>query len=180
MSWISTFMKGKKSHKRRNSMRTVEDVYDAKAITVDDYVELKSSLLNGNYSAFRDTLATILQTAQPTLLAAQLADLEALHVKAQQLAHYKEQMEQMGQNGGDDEEDEDDSEDNDEDGEDDQNDDDDEDDDEDGKADQALYQPTQQNLQQEQPTGQAGGGSRFASAWGPGYSPRYKRRSFRR
>lgn len=176
MSWISTFMKSRRPQRKRNSMRTLEDLYDAKVIDVDGYVELKSSLLSGEFGDFHKTLATIVRNA-PTKSTALLADLEALYVKAQQLAQYKEQVSLMKQNGGDEDDDEDDEE-----GEEEEEDEDDEDEGQDGAE---PYQGGEEAYQDgngfntQGPSNMTGGG-RFASAWGPDYSPRYKKRSFRR
>ncbi len=171
MSWISTFMQGGKATslpKKRNSMRTVEDLYDAKSLDQDDYVELKGNLLDGDFVAYRDLLAKLIAEPHP----ADQSVLEALYIKAQQLAHYKEQMQQGGDGDDDD---------------DDEYDDDDDEDDEDDPADVAKLQ-TIVNAANTANTAKAsgsqhaqvpvqGGGGRFASAYGPEYSPRYRNRS---
>lgn len=148
-------------------MRAVEDLYDAKTLSLDDYVELKGNLLNGEYVAYRDALADIL-TRIPNSHT-QLATIEALHIKAQQLARYKEQQdeEEERQRGGDAVED-------DEDG-----DEDDEDDDEEDEGEEEDNNKAREDLEKLQAvmkrSSQTGG--RFAAApYGPDYTPRYKPR----
>lgn len=170
MSWITTLMQGgsiikNKKSSKRNSMRSLEDLYDDKTLDKSDYIDLKGNLLDGHFAAYRDILGRLISFPHPNQLL-----LEALHIKAQQLANYKEQMEQQGGEGDEDDDDEDDDED-------------DDDDDEGGEDEKGTGELQKiidsKNCQKSNAPSHVpiqGGGGRFAATYGPDYAPRYRTR----
>jgi hypothetical protein len=94
MSWIASLLGGGKPQKR-NSMRVLEDLYESKGIGLDDYVELKGSLLNGDFPTYRQVLSDLQKHSRPGQQ--HHADLDALLVKAEELVHRKELVD--GQKG---------------------------------------------------------------------------------
>ena len=176
MSWISTLMQNGRKQQKRNSMRAIEDLYDEKTLSLNDYVELKGNLLNGDYAAYRDALGDVL--SQITESSSQYTTLEALHIKAQQLARYKEQVEQRGGEGDGDEDEE--AEDPDDDDDEEEGSDNEESDDAENEKAREDLEKLQATMRSSQPQPQSGGGRRFASApFGPDYTPRYKQRTWR-